>query len=102
MILVLTLAYDDGVADDLNRIAEHLLDHDVSNPSGRLREITEALGMLRKHPFIGRPVKENRRELVIGRGSRGYLALYAIDHGKNRVLVLAIRSQRELGYSREF
>jgi len=99
---VLTLAYDHGVADDLNRIAEHLLEHDVSDPAGRLREITEALGMLRKHPFVGRPVKENRRELVIGMGSRGSLALYAIDHEKDRVVVLAIRSQRELGYSREF
>ncbi|MBL8937970.1 MAG: type II toxin-antitoxin system RelE/ParE family toxin [Archangium sp.] len=99
---MLTLAYDDGVADDLNRIAEHLLEHEVSDPADRLREITEALGMLRKHPFIGRPVKENRRELVIGRGSRGYLALYAIDHAKNRVVVLAIRSQRELGYPREY
>ena len=99
---MLTLAYDDGVADDLNRIAEHLLEHDVSDPAGRLREVTEALGMLRKHPFIGRPVKENRRELVNGRGSRGYLALYAIDHAKNRVVVLAIRSQRELGYSRAY
>lgn len=58
--------------------------------------------MLRKHPFIGRPIKDNRRELVIGRGSRGYLALYSIDHAKDRVVVLAIRSQRELGYSREF
>jgi toxin ParE1/3/4 len=99
---VLTLAYDDRVADDLNRIAEHLIEHEASDPDGRIREITEALGMLRKHPFIGRPIKENRRELVIGRGSRGYLALYSVDHAKGPVVVLAIRSQRELGYSREF
>jgi hypothetical protein len=40
------------------------------------------------------------RELVIGRRSRGYVALYAYDALQDRVLVLAIRGQKEAGWAR--
>ena len=40
------------------------------------------------------------RELVIGRGSRGYVALYSYVVELDAVFVLAIRSQREAGYAR--
>ena len=41
-----------------------------------------------------------KRELVIGRGSRGYLALYRYVAEIDTVFVLALRSQRETGYAR--
>jgi hypothetical protein len=41
------------------------------------------------------------RELLIGRGSRGYVALYRFVAGIDTVFVLAIRSRREAGYERE-
>ncbi|MGH8579450.1 MAG: type II toxin-antitoxin system RelE/ParE family toxin, partial [Gammaproteobacteria bacterium] len=40
------------------------------------------------------------RELVIGRSARGYVALYRYIEQIDTVFVLAIRSQREAGYSR--
>ena len=41
----------------------------------------------------------SKRELVIGRRSHGYVALYRYVHEIDTVFVLAIRSRREAGYS---
>ena len=48
--------------------------------------------------MIGRPLPGGLRELIIGRGSRGYVALYRDVGESDVVFVLAIRSQREAGY----
>lgn len=45
-----------------------------------------------------RPVANAKRELVIGRRSHGYVALYRFVSEIDTVFVLAIRSQREAGY----
>jgi hypothetical protein len=58
-----------------------------------------ALDVLEHNPLIGRPATNGNRELVIGRRSRGYLALYQYVPAVDRVFVLAIRSQREAGYA---
>jgi len=87
------------LADDLDRIAAHLLEHDASDVEARLVEIIEALQVLTRHPLIGRKVKLGRRELVIGRSARGYLALYAYDALEDVVVVAALRAQREAGFS---
>ena len=50
--------------------------------------------------LIGRHASEKFRELVIGRSSRGYVALYTYLEVMDTVFVLAIRSQREAGYAR--
>jgi hypothetical protein len=50
--------------------------------------------------MIGRPVRGGKRELVIGHGSRGYVALYRYLPEIDVVLVLAVRSQREAGHRR--
>ena len=51
--------------------------------------------------MIGRPARRELRELVIGRRSRGYVALYRYVAEMDTVFVLAIRGQREAGYSRD-
>ena len=56
--------------------------------------------MLEQNPLIGRPVPDDKRELVIGRRSRGYVALYRYVAKIDTVFVLALRSQREAGYTR--
>lgn len=58
-----------------------------------------ALEVLRTYPTIGRSVDGAVRELVISRGSNGYLALYDYDARSDRVVVLGLRHQREAGYS---
>jgi len=88
------------IADDFDRIFDYLAAHDVSDAPARIREIIQAIDVLEHHPLIGRPVEGGRRELVMGKAGRGYVALYRYLPELDRVLVLAIRSQREAGYSR--
>ena len=61
--------------------------------------IADALDILKRHPLIGRPVEGGRNELPVSRGKTGYVALYRYDELLNTVFVLAIRHQREAGYS---
>ena len=56
--------------------------------------------MLERNPLIGRPAGGDLRELVIGRRSRGYVALYRYVDEIDTVFVLALRSRREAGYAR--
>lgn len=90
-----------AIGDDFERILEHLLLHDVRNPAARLEELIESIDILKRSPMIGRPLPGGLRELIIGRGARGYAALYRYVAESDVVFVLAIRSQREAGYSRE-
>jgi plasmid stabilization system protein ParE len=85
---------------DLERIERHLADFAVPDISGRIEEIFAALDILGHSPLIGRKVQPGRRELIIGRGSLGYVALYRFAQAERHVMILAIRSQREDGYKR--
>ena len=61
--------------------------------------IGSAIRVLADHPFVGRPVDERLRELVISHGKTGYVALYSVDLVRGWVRVLAIRHQREAGFA---
>jgi len=87
------------IAEDFERILEHLASHEAENPGLRIGEIIAALDVLEQNPLIGRPVANAKRELVIGRRSHGYVALYRYVPEMDTGFVLAIRSQREAGYS---
>lgn len=87
------------VADDFDRILDHLATYQIENPGQRIGEIITALNVLEQNPLIGRPVASGKRELVIGRRTRGYLALYRYVPEMDIVFVLVIRSQREAGYA---
>jgi plasmid stabilization system protein ParE len=86
------------VAEDFDRILDHL-SHEVETARQRIGEIIAAVEVLVQNPSIGRRVANSKRELVIGRRSHGYVALYRYVPEIDTVLVLAIRSQREAGYS---
>ena len=86
------------VLDDFDRFLDHLAQFEVEDASLRVGLIIEALEVLTHSPLIGRKVKGGKRELVIGQGSRGYVALYRYVPDVDTVFVLAVRSQRELGY----
>ncbi len=88
-----------GFGDDMDRIADHLLHNEVTGVEPRLHGIVVAIEVLRANPLIGRPMGRQIRELVIGRGSRGYVALYQYVAAVDTVFVLAIRAQREGGYA---
>ena len=86
------------VFDDFNRFLDHMARFGVTDTPVRIGEIVHAIQILTHSPLIGRPVKSGKRELVIGRGSHGYVALYRFMPGIDTVFVLTIRSQREAGY----
>jgi toxin ParE1/3/4 len=89
------------VFDDFDRFFEHLIQFEVDDVPGRLAEILQAVEVLATSPLIGRPVEDGKRELVIGRGSHGYVALYRYVTEADTVFLLAVRNQREAGYGRE-
>lgn len=88
------------VVEDFERILEHLAAYEITEGAVRIQSIIEALAILEHHPRIGRPAEGDKRELVIGKDSRGYVALYRYVAEADTVLVLAIRSQSEAGYVR--
>ena len=87
-----------GVLTDFDRFVDHLASFESSNASERISEIVQAIQILAHSPLIGRKVKDGKRELVIGQSSRGYIALYRFVPQIDTVFVLALRSQRELGF----
>jgi plasmid stabilization system protein ParE len=94
------ITYARGAIVDLDRLADFLRE---DPPLAQLTErlITDALPILEKHPLIGYEVESGWRQLVISRGKSGYLALYEYDPVSNRVIVQAIRHQREGGFDEE-
>lgn len=90
--------FSDRARADLERVLDHLVEHGVQNAVERVVDIIAALDVLTRNPLIGRPAGQRMRELVIGRGSRGYVALYEYRADIDAVRVAAIRGQRESGY----
>ena len=87
-----------AVADDVDPILLHLAQYEVTDASARVSEIIQAISVLETNPLVGRPTRNDTRELVIGRQPRGYVALYRYVREVDTVFVLAIRSQPEAGY----
>lgn len=86
------------VALDFQRILTHLREYASVDGTARVAGLKAAIGVLESNPLIGRPCGDGCRELIIGRGTRSYIALYEYDERMDLVSVLAIRSQRESGY----
>ena len=86
------------VLQDFDRFFDPLAQFEAEDIPARLAEIIRALQILAHSPLIGRKVAGDKRELVIGQGSRGYIALYRFVADLDTVFVLALRSQREAGF----
>ena len=85
------------VGDDLDRIMEHLFQNQIADATLRFVDILKAIDVLEHNPLIGRVVRADLRELVIGRRARGYAALYKYVAELDTVFVLAVRGQKEAG-----
>ncbi len=73
------------------------------NPLAAVRAgkaIERHLALLEAHPEIGHPLSDlpELRELPIGSGDSGYVALYRHVPSEEAVFVLAFRHQKEVGY----
>lgn len=89
-----------AVSEDFARIAQHLLEHEAGTAQERIQEIELGLRVLQHHPEIGRRLDSEHRDLVLGQGSRGYVAKYRWLPERKLVLITALRSQKESGYRR--
>jgi plasmid stabilization system protein ParE len=75
----------------------------LANPRAARRAaqvIERQFALLETAPDIGRPFPDTPelRELVIGFGDSGYVAMYRHEPADDAVYVLAFRHQKEAGY----
>jgi plasmid stabilization system protein ParE len=96
---VASIVYAPNAVANLERAFAVLASDDPRTAKAAAAAIKEAVGLLAHHPFVGRVVEDELRELVISFGRTGYVALYRFAPARDEVRVLAIRHQRELGYS---
>lgn len=97
-----SLLYSATSLEDLDRLADFLLESDPASAADTAGLIMRGLGILEEHPLVGRPVSDELRELVISRGRTGYVALYRYREDVDVAIVLAIRHQRESGFGDGF
>ncbi len=93
------LVYTEHALVDLERLSDFLLETDPQAAQDTAVLVFDALEILVQHPEIGRKVHFGQRELVISRGRTGYLALYRFLTHIDCIVVLALRHQREAGYT---
>jgi plasmid stabilization system protein ParE len=86
---------------DLERLADFLVRDAPQAAISAIAVIRDGIEILQRHPLVGRPCEEELRELLISYGSSGYVALYSYERRQDVLLVLALRHQREVGYSTE-
>ncbi len=89
------------VQEDFERIFEFVAARDPGSAVARIESIVAAIDILRTSPEIGRPPTKGKRELIIGSGTNGFVALYVYAKEFDTVFILAIRGQREAGYARD-
>ncbi len=91
--------YSSRALHDLERLFAFLAEQNAEDARLAIELIVDAVVVLERHPDVGRPVRGPIRELVISRGRTGYVALYRVRPALDRVEILAVRHQREAGYS---
>lgn len=85
---------------DIERLYDFLAAQDVRAAEKALHSIDNAWSLLEQFPFSCRKADDSNpflRELIIGFGKSGYVALFEIDNNET-VTVLAIRHQLEEDY----
>ena len=83
----------------LEQIFEFIANSDPKRALTTVQRIREAVMILERHPLIGRPVEDGRRELVVSRGRLAHVVLYRWIPVDETVLVLAACDARQAGYS---
>ena len=92
--------YTKAAKDDLLRLYEFLVENDLDAARRALDAIRKSIDLLQNFPFTCRKASPDNpflREMVIGFGDGGYVALFEIE-AESIVTVLAVRHQREEDY----
>lgn len=86
---------------DLERLFDFIAEEDPVRARKNVVSVQRAFELLADHPLLGREAEEGRRELVLSRGRFGYIAKYRWLPVDDVVLILAVKHQREAGYSED-
>ena len=92
--------YTKAAKEDLLRLYEFLVESDIEAARRALDAIRKSIDLLQDFPFTCRKASPDNpflREMVIGFGDGGYVALFEIE-AENIVTILAVRHQREEDY----
>lgn len=98
--------YSREAEEDLERLFDHVLERELSSPTGDLdiparaiESIKQACQLLVHSPFSCRKAGDSAfvRELIITFGSSGYVAMFEI-RDSDQVIIGAIRHQHESDY----
>jgi plasmid stabilization system protein ParE len=91
----------DHALRDMERLFEFLAGEDPVRARVQLLSVRRAFELLADHPLLGRAAEDGRRELILSRGRFGYIAKYRWLPADEVALILAVRHQREAGYTDE-
>lgn len=92
--------YTKTAKEDLLRLYEFLVESDIEAARRALDAIRKSIDLLQDFPFTCRKASPDNpflREMVIGFGDGGYVALFEIE-SESIVTILAVRHQREEDY----
>ncbi len=95
-----TIVWTPASLKDIQRIYRFLASKDKNAASQAVATIRQSVQPLALLPNIGRTIQDmpsEYREILIHFGHSGYVLLYRLD--QQQVTILAIRHQREAGYS---
>ena len=94
------LKYTQTFYEDLDRLADFLIERDPDLAERAINAIQKALMILQDFPLMARRASADDpllRELVVPFGSAGYVILFKVM-SETSVIVLAVRHQREEDY----
>ncbi|ANP84637.1 type II toxin-antitoxin system RelE/ParE family toxin [Rhizobium leguminosarum] len=94
------LKYTQTFYEDLDRLADFLIERDPDLAERALSAIQKALMILQDFPLMARRASADDpllRELVVPFGSAGHVILFKVMN-ETSVIVLAVRHQREEDY----
>jgi plasmid stabilization system protein ParE len=90
-----------GALPDLERLFDFIAEAEPERALAQLASVRAAMRLLGDHPLLGRVAEDGRRELVLSRGRYGYVAKYRWLPAEDVVLIVAVRHQREAGYTED-
>ncbi|MGM5054104.1 type II toxin-antitoxin system RelE/ParE family toxin [Rhizobium sp. 814_E9_N1_1] len=94
------LKYTQTFYEDLDRLADFLIERDPDLAERAINAIQKALMILQDFPLMARRASADDpllRELVVPFGSAGYVILFKVM-SETSVIVIAVRHQREEDY----
>jgi plasmid stabilization system protein ParE len=97
---VAKIVFSVGAAEQVQKIREFYRAREWSFAERAMKSIFASLRVLSKRVETGRPLVEapGLREHVVPFGKQGFVVLYRYDEDFDRVVILALRHQREAGF----